>query len=254
VLRGTGDPDELVGGRATLADFDTEAVTLAGVELLQVVAEIAVAGREASLPSGLHPTNPPTCVLQVWRCPDSPWGPFAQAQVRVGCRSGLRPRGFVQGCVVDAPEAAAALRARWGFPARPGAVELRRGYDGVTASASLAPAGTGGTVVPPTAVLAISGLDPEPLGVDDVAYTATVTLADTPRGLRLVQVDADVVAARAERLRPRLDAFATADWVHGSVAPVHLVSASIAVADVTLQRLRYVSRPDELAFTGTEPV
>jgi hypothetical protein len=37
--------------------------------------------------------------------------------------------------------------------------------------------------------------------------------------------------------------------------PVSLwVSASIAVADVTLQRLRYVSRPDELAFTGTEPV
>jgi hypothetical protein len=211
-----------------------------------VVGEIAVAGRERSLPSGLHPTNPPTCVLQVWRCPESPWGPFALAQARMGCRSGLRPRGFVQGCVVDAPAAAAALRSRWGFPSRPGTVELRRGYDGVTASASLADGGT--------AVLALTGLDPEPLGVDDVAYTTTVTLADTPRGLRLVQVDADVVAARAERLRPRLEAFATAGWVHASVSPVHLVSASIAVADVTLQRLRYVSRPDELAFTGTEPV
>jgi hypothetical protein len=248
VLRGTGDPADLVVGRAALADFDTEALTLPGVELLQALCEIAVTGRESSLPSGLHPTNPPTCVLQVWRCPESPWGPFALAQARVGCRSGLRPRGFVQGCVVDGPAAAiAALRGRWGFPAQPGTVELRRGYDGVTAGAAIG-GGAG------TAVLAFTGLDPDPLGPEDVAYTTTLTLADTPRGLRLVQVDADVAPVRAERLRPRLDAFATPGWVHASVVPVHPVSASITVADLTLERLRYVCLPEELAFTGTEPV
>ncbi len=69
-----------------------------------------------------------------------------------------------------------------------------------------------------------------------------------------MQVDADVAPVRAERLRPRLDAFATTGWVHDSVVPSHPVSASIAVGDVTLQRLRYVSLPEELAFTGTEPV
>jgi hypothetical protein len=30
------------------------------------------------------------------------------------------------------------------------------------------------------------------------------------------------------------------------------VSATVAVADVVVPRLRYVCRPDELAFTGTE--
>jgi hypothetical protein len=168
------------------------------------------------------------------------------AQARVGCRSGLRPRGLVHGCVVDAATdaVAAALRDRWGFPAQPGTVALRRGYDRVTARVEI-----GGTTV-----LALDGVDPEPLAPGDVAYTTTVTLAHTPRGLRLVQVDTDVAATRAERLRPRLDVFTADGWVHASVEPAHLVSASIAVGDVTLQRLRYVSRPDESAFTGTEPV
>jgi hypothetical protein len=243
VLIGTADPASLVAHAATMPGFDTEALTLSGVEVLQALCEIRIGGRLASLPPGLHPTNPPSCVLQVWRCPESPWGPFHLAQARVGCRSGLRPRGLVHGCVVDVPDAASALRERWGFPAQLGTVSLRRGYDRVTAQVEIGP----------TAVLALAGVDPEPLGPGDIAYTTTVTLADTPRGRRLVQVDTDVVPSRAERLRPRLDAFATDGWVHASVAPSHLVSASIAVADVTLQRLRYVSRPDELAFTGTEP-
>ena len=53
MLRGTGDPDDLVVGRATLDGFDTDAVTLPGVELLQALCEIRVDGRERSLPSGL---------------------------------------------------------------------------------------------------------------------------------------------------------------------------------------------------------
>jgi hypothetical protein len=244
VLSGTGHPDDLVIGRADLDSFATEAVTLPGVEVLQALCEIRIGGRQRSLPGGLHPTNPPSCVLQVWRCPESPWGPFGMAQARVGCRSGLRPRGLVHGCIVDNPAAAAALRARWGLPAQPGEVELRRGYDGVVATATI-----GGT-----RVLSLTGLDPDPLGPADVAYTTTVALAGTPRGLRLVQVDTDVTPTRAERLRPRLDAFVTDGWVHESVEPYHPVSASIAVADAIIQRLRYVSRPEELAFTGTEPV
>jgi hypothetical protein len=244
VLTGTADPGSLVAHVATMPGFDADALTLPDVEVLQALCEIRIGGRQASLPPGLHPTNPPSCVLQVWRCPESPWGSFHVAQARIGCRSGLRPRGLVHGCVVDSPAAATALRERWGFPAQPGTVSLRRGYDRVTAQVEI-----GGT-----AVLVFGGVDPEPLAPGDVAYTTTVTLADTPRGRRLVQVDTDVAPSRAERLRPRLDVFVTDGWVHASVEPSLPVSASIATAEVTLQRLRYVSRPDELAFTGTEPV
>ena len=242
MLRGTASVDELRRHTATLQSFDTEALRLEGVEVLQALFEIRVGGRRAALPAGLHPTNPPTFVLQVWNCPDSPWGPFRLAQGRVGCRSGLRPRGFVQAAVCDTATAVAGLRSWWGFPAYLGDVTLLRRYDTVIASAT---SDSGGPAFELTAS------DPVPLGTDDVAYTTTVVLADTPRGSRLVQVDVDVIAARAERLRPRFDTF-TPGWVHPSVDPYHPVSASIAVADVVLQPLRYVSDPDELAFTATE--
>jgi hypothetical protein len=244
VLSGTASLDELVPHRADLASFGTDAVTLPGVELLQVLTEIRIGGRQRSLPSGLHPTNPPTAVFQVWSCPESPWGAFRMAQGRVGCRSGLRPRGFVQACVVDTAGAADALRTRWGLPAQLGEVQLRRGYDVVTASAA----------VDGETLLAVSGVDPDPLQPHDVAFTTSIALADTPRGLRLVQVDTDVASTRAERLRPRIERFSTGGWMHPSVEPYYPVSASISVADVTIQRLRFVCKPEELAFTGTEPV
>lgn len=242
MLTGSAPLAELVPDRATMPSFDTGSLTLPGAEVLQLLTELRIGGRERSLPSGLHPTNPPSAVFQVWRCPESPWGPFTLAQARVACRSGLRPRGLVQGCVVDVPAAAEALRSRWGFPARVGQVAYRRGYDLVTASVS----------VDGEVLVELEGRDPDPLGVDDVAYTTTLTLAETPRGSRLVQVDTDVVATRAERLRPHVAAFGVGTWMHSSVEPSFPVSASVALADVTLRPLRFVCLPDELAFTGTE--
>ena len=77
MLVGNGPVDEFLAHVATLDDFDTEAVTAAGdVEMLQVTFEIRIDGRQASLPTGLHPTNPPTFIVQLWRCGESPWGPF----------------------------------------------------------------------------------------------------------------------------------------------------------------------------------
>jgi hypothetical protein len=244
MLTGTADLRDFAVHAATLDDFDTDALTLAGAEVVQAMFELRVAARQASLPPALHPTNPPTFVLQFWRCPQSPWGPFSLAQGRVGSRSGLRPRGHVQGCVCDNPAAADALRRRWGFPIQPGTVRISQGYDAVTAVAET------GTIT----LAALTALDPEPLGPDDVSYATGVALATTPRGLRLVQIDTDFAVQRAERLRPRLEQFTAAPWVHDTVAPYHPVSASIARGDLTLQRLRFVGKPDETAFTGTESV
>jgi hypothetical protein len=245
MLTGTASLDELVAHAATMTGFDTDALTLAEAEVFQAMFEMRIGGREASLPPGLHPTGAPTFVVQVWRCPESPWGPFSLAQGRVGARSGLRPRGHVQGCVCDNEDASGALRERWGFPAQPGTVTLRHHYDAVEAAVS----------VDDRVVLAVRGSDPEPLGNDDIAYSSSVALAHTPRGLRLVQIEYDVAVTRAERVHPHLDEFdAVGFGVHPSVQPYHPVSASIALGTIELHRLRYVCRPDELAFTGTEPV
>jgi hypothetical protein len=79
-------------------------------------------------------------------------------------------------------------------------------------------------------------------------------LAHTPRGLRLVQVDPAVAVARAERGRPELGAFDAVAWGDARLLPTEPVSASIALADVTLPALRYLCRPDVWAFDGTERV
>ena len=243
MLTGTGRIDEFLAHAATLDDFDTEAVTVHDAEIVQATFEIRIGGRQASLPSGLHPTNPPTFIAQLWRCGDSPWGPFAMAQARIGSRSGLRPRGFVQGCVCDNEAAADALRRRWGFPVQRGEVVVRRQYDATFAAVT----------VGDQQVCEITALDPDPLGPDDVSYSTAANLAHTPRGLRLVQVDIDVILRRAERVKPRLLCFDGPRWgVHASVVPYHPVSASTAVGEITLQRLRYVSKADESAFTSTE--
>jgi hypothetical protein len=245
MLTGTASPDEFTAYAATMTAFDTAAIELTDVELFQAMFETHIAGRDRSLPPGLHPTAVPTFVVQVWRCPDSPWGGFSLAQGRVGSRSGLRPRGHIQACLCDNEAACDALRTRWGFPARLGVVTLDRHYDAVDAAG----------VVDGDTVLALHGADPEPLDGGDVQYSGSVALAHTPRGLRLVQIEYDVTPSRAERVRPQLRAFdAVGFGVHPSLEPYYPVSASIVTATITLQALRFVSRPDELAFTGTEPV
>jgi hypothetical protein len=245
MLSGTASTDELIAHAATMTSFDSGGCNFRDVLVFQAMFEIGIAGRQASLPAGLHPTNPPTAVLQAWHCPESPWGPFTMAQARVACRSGLRPRGMVQGCVVDNASAVAALRERWGLPARLGAVHLDANYHDVTLRVA----------VDDRDVFVGQALDPVPLGQDDVSYATTVALAHTPKGLRLVQVDTDLAARRAERVTlraPMLDG--PAFGLHPSVVLAHPVAASLCRGELDLHPLRYVCAPDELAFTGTERV
>jgi hypothetical protein len=244
MLTGTAPLEAFAADAATMPGFATETAGLGDVELLKVFLEVAVTGRTSTLPPGLHPSNPPTAVLHVWRVGSSPWGPFSMAEARVGCRSGTRPRGLVLGCVVDGPDPAVAdLRARWGFPARPGQVVLRRTYDGVRAEVALG----GGPVC------VVEAFDPVPVDPADLAWTTTLTLAGTPRGTRLVQVEVDHRPVRSERLRARVPVFDATAWAHPDLVPTVVVSASVSVGAATLPRLRFVARPDELAFTGTEP-
>ncbi len=245
MLSGTAPLAELLDHAATMAAFDTAPETFVDATVFQAMFEILTIGRQTSLPAGLHPTNPPTMVVQAWRCPNSTWGAFSLLQLRVGCRSGLRPRGMVQVCIIDNAAAAEALRARWGYPAQVGEVRLDVNYHGVTLAASIGD----------HTVCEVNAVDPVPLGSDDVSFATTVALAHTPRGDRLVQIDTDLVVARAERLR--LLPFygdARSTGLHHTVVAQTPVAASVSRGAMTLQALRYVNRAEEMAFTGTERV
>ena len=244
MIVGSADIAALSAEAPTIAAYSPDPVSLTEVECFQLTAEMRNSAREAVLPSALHPTVPPALSLQAWNIGSSPWGRFSMALARVSCRSGVRARGFTTRLVASTDEAVAGLAATFGFPAAGGDVALRRHYDGVDVS----------VVEDGQEILRVSALDPDPMGTDDVQYTGTMNLAHTPNGLRLVQVEAEHVATRVERLTARILSFDPAGWGNGLLDPYHVVSASIALEQVVMPPLRFVCKVDELAFTGTEKI
>ena len=239
MITGSADIDRLAEGATTIERWLGDEVAFEGVECFQMIAEMRSTAREAVLPAGLHPTVPPALSIQVWNVADGSFGPFSWAHTRVGCRSGVRARGFTTAALVSTEAAAVGLAGRFGFPARIGDVELRRHYDGIDVAAE---------------GLRLTGLDPTPLASSDVQYTGTMNLANTPNGLRLVQVEARHSGDRVERIRGRILEFDPGRWGNELLDPYHVVSTSIAVESVAMPAVRFVCRPEELAFTGTEKV
>jgi hypothetical protein len=244
MLVGTASLEALARDAATISAYREEAVLLENVECLQLTAELRRSAGAAILPPALHPTSPASLSLQLWNVGSSPWGAFSMALTRASCRSGVRARGFTTACFASTPTAVEGLRATFGFPARLARIHLRRNYDDTV----------GRVCEADREILAVRGLDPEPLDPGDVQYTGTMNLAHTPNGLRLVQVEAEHGVTRVERLHGEIASFAGEAWGSALLDPYFVVAASIAVGSVTFPPLRFVCRPDELAFTGTEAV
>ena len=246
MLVGTADTAALVErlATATIDRYRAEAVVFERVACVQLTAEMRKSAREALLPKSLHPTNPPALSLQLMDVGASPWGAFRVVIGRISCRSGVRARGFTTAAFASTRESCEGLRSVFGFPARVAGIEMRHGYDGVDATVAL----DGKTI------LGLAAIDPEPMDVHDVQYTGTLNLAHTPQGLRLVQIEADHEATRIERLRARLVAFDGAAFGNALIVPAFVVSASLAQERVVFPPIRFVCKPDELAFTGTESV
>lgn len=256
MLVGTA-PLDAIAARAVRVDrFSDRTVELPDATVVLANFELPYAVREAILPPSLHPNTPPVVAVLAWRCPESPWGPFSLAQLRAGCRSGVRSRGYLLGAGIDNAEAAAALAGGWGLAARPAEVRVRTGYDATTVAVAFTDTGAGGGAGAGMAVdaLRLRLLDPDPLGLADVQYTGTLSPAETGRGLRLVQLEPGYVSTRAERSRPVLDALDAAAWGEPLAVPRGPIVAAVATATITLRPVRFVCRLDVSGFEGTEPV
>jgi len=247
-LSGTRDVTPILPQTAIMPGFDTEALMLEGVSILQVLYEIRQNAMLSLLPPALHPTIPPTIAFVVTDVPQSPFGPFTFAEARVGCRAGARPRGFVARCYVSTETAAEALRTRWGYPAHLADVRLKKGYDRISGTVSEA-----GKLV-----LSASLVNPEAISGGDIQYLPAVNLARVKRDgeaiPRIVQVDPDFRMHRADRGKPHLECFDAAAWLLDGADPWWPVSASCAVADMELPVLRYILDPFKPAIQGVERV
>lgn len=244
MLVGTGDPRALEKDAPTLARFDAAGLELRDCVFLQALSEIAAEPMCAMLPPALHPTLPPVIGFGALDVPDSEWGPFRLAQLRIECRSGLRPRGLLVGAVVDNEAARRGLAERFGFKALAGVVELARAYDATRLR-----------VVRGSAVwLSLAIRAPQRLGVADTQFVSSLHPAHTPRGFRLVQVDVEHAVTRAERGPIEIEAFDAAAWGEASIRPTYPLPGVVGRADVSIRPIRYACRADVLAFDGTESV
>lgn len=244
MLTGTADVQLLAEAAPSLDAYFREPIRLDEVTLFQMVMEMRNGAREAVLPPSLHPTIPPTLSMQVWQVGESPWGGFRMAVARVSCRGGVRARGFTTAVAASTERACQGLRDTFGYPARQADIQLLASYSGVEAAVSVAG----------DATFEAYAIDPLPMGPDDVQYTSTLNLAHVPAGLRLLQLDFDVAPARVERLEAYLEVFEPAAWGNDRLDPYFVVTSSLASGSVTFAPPRFLLRPDELAFTGTETI
>lgn len=246
-LFGALDTAAVLADVPTLAGLDTEAWALPGTEILQLSWEVPPE-TVGLLPKAMHPAIPPYATVMVTRYPESPVGPFLLAQVRLMGRAGAHPRGLVLGAVASTPAAAAALRERWGFPAAPGAVTLRRYHDRVTATA----------VRDGTLVLDAALVGPETISGGDVQYMHSVTLARVPLDgeivPRLIQVDPHYTFHRAERGRPAVRVLDTAAWRAPGLDLEHPIAASVSTCDTDLPQIRFVMDPEIPVTRGTRRI
>lgn len=244
MLYGTGSIDPISKRAPKVGSLDTEPLELPGIELLRVTFEIARHDVATFFPPALQATLPPLVTWSVYRCKEGPLGPFCLAETQLNCRSGARTRTYLLAGVIDSEGAGAALSERWGFDPRIGEIRLSQGFDRVDAS----------VVVEGRTILDVSMRDPVPLGATAIHFAASMHPAHTPNGLRLLQVDASFRVQRSERGRASVDCFSAAEWNEPRVRPTNPVAATFSTADLTLEKLRFMGRPEVNAFEGTEPV
>jgi len=244
VLTGTADPEAHAGDAPTLDGLGAEPVTLGGASILQVVCEIDSAEMCELLPPALHPTLPPSVSWLVYDCPNTPWGAMRLAQTRIECRSGARPRGFLVSAICDNSDAARALARGWGYRVQAGEIDYSHRYDEVRTRVRR----------DSETVLEVALQRPTPLGAGDIQFVAGMHPAHTQNGYRLVQCDPSHADSDAQRGLPLVQAFDSAGWGEERIQPVYPVSAATCRADITLPKLRFLCKPGEMGFTGTEVI
>jgi hypothetical protein len=247
-LTGTLDLSPLASDAPLVEDLGTGTWELKEANVLQIFYEIDDSAMTSLLPPALHPTIPPTVVVNGTRVPDSSVGPFTLAEVRVGCRAATRPRGFLARAFCDSEAAAEELRRRWGYPVDVADVRLTKNHFQAQLTVDL----DGENIL--DAVL----IDPEPISGGDIQYLANLNLSrikkDGETVTRLIQVDPDFVFHSADRGLPAIHWLDSPEWRLDEALPVYPVSASYTRCDITMPTIRFLIDPEQPPLQSVERV
>lgn len=227
--------------------YKTEPIVLKGAQILSINIEIDDDPADALLPRTMHPSIPEYAIFNVTNYPESPFGAFAIAEVRVSGRTGVRPRGFVLRSFCNNEDACRELASRWGYPTALAEVKLDIRHDRVIGRVT-----TGGRPV-----LECELVDRDVIAGGDIQYIASMHMARNKENdqLVLVQVDPDFTFSKAERGKPRIllldnDAFGAGN----NLRLGNPISATFTTAEVKLPKIRYICNPELPAMQGTTKV
>ena len=243
---GKQDVQAVVTRAPLMNGFGTEAWELKNAEILHLAFEVVEGPAEWLIPPALHPSIPPYVTLSVARFPTSPAGPFALAQVRLVVRAGIRPRAYLLGAYTNSAQAAAELRARWGFTIGLGTITLQARHDRVI----------GQVVREGQTILEMELENPEQISGADVTYLDSLHLArviengkETPV---IVQVDPEYVFHSAQRGKPRLISLQADAWGgNGRLRCTNPMHATFCYCDTDLPKLRFGMDPSAPAVQGS---
>jgi hypothetical protein len=200
---------------------------LEGVEIVHTTFELVMAEALQSLPAAVHPSIPGHLSVLVVRAPGGPLGPFSLAQVRVGCRHGVKRRAFCLAAVADSPLAVRALQERFGFSCRLGGVALQARHHRASVDVD----------VDGRPILRLVVTRTHPLVGASVNYPAALNLAATADGARLLRVDTDVEIGVVERGVPHLSDLDLSPWGY-RLHPQQPVAATVAAGTMVFQPVR----------------
>ena len=178
---GTMDVEAFAPNVGEIHGYKTEEWKLKGAQILNVLYEVSNEPFPGLMPVTFHPVIPAYAILNVTHYPESPAGPFTIADVRVGCRAGVRPRGFTLKSYVSTAAAAQELTRRWGYPASVADVSMRAFHDRVV----------GRVKADGRTILEVEMLDRDFIGGNDIQYVSSMHLCRNREDGKLVVVQLD---------------------------------------------------------------
>ena len=198
---------------------------LKGVRVLDCRTEIDASAGDALIPPSLRPAMPSFGSIAVSHVPDSPVGPFALAELRVGVRVGAIGGLFLIGAVCDSEPARKALGEHWGIRAIAGEVVLDELYHKVEARVTVA----GRTA------MHLRLTHRQVLPGTRLNVPSLISLAQLDGAAILTHAPVTIAYAQADAGRQALLAFdGSAFGAGGNFRPVFPMGATFGVADLTL--------------------
>ena len=231
LLYGQRDPASVSINSATLDTTQADTVVIPDAEIFYSLFEIRMRDAEAMLPPSLHPSVPALLGISLIHANDGPLGRFTLAYSGIACRTGIKPRHFIQSAFCSGKEAGDFFSTRYGFPCRPAEVESRESYDRIHATVQL----------DQQCVLDISAIECLPLvgSGATVKYSPPLNATVVNGDPALVQFEAAYEFKRVLRGRPQLSVYDAAILAEGGLLPTTPVTGTFAVVDLHLLPVRF---------------